>query len=143
MQPAVGGACGSGHESDRDFDTFRRRAAGEKESAQHSGKRTVLLTLLPVLDTLERALATGSTDPHFYESVAATFRLFTSTLLEVGAEPFDSVGQRFDPTVHEAIETIHGDSAEPGAGYTLSVAGLATRRRPTSPCARHRRRAKR
>jgi hypothetical protein len=30
------------------------------------------------------------------------------------AEPFDSVGQPFDPTLHEAIETIQGDSAEPG-----------------------------
>jgi molecular chaperone GrpE len=97
-----------------DFDTFRRRAAGEKESAEHSGRRSVLLTLLPVLDTLERALVTGSTDSHFYEGVAATFRLFTSALLEAGAEPFDSVGQRFDPTLHEAIETIHGGSAEPG-----------------------------
>jgi molecular chaperone GrpE len=97
-----------------DFDTFRRRAAAEKESAQHSGKRSVLLALLPVLDTLERALATGSTDPHFYEGVAATFRLFTHALLEAGAEPFDSVGQRFDPTLHEAIETIDSDGAEPG-----------------------------
>jgi hypothetical protein len=35
-------------------------------------------------------------------------------LLAPGAEPFDSVGQPFDPTLHEAIETIHGDSAEPG-----------------------------
>jgi len=97
-----------------DFDTFRRRTAGERESAQRSGKRDMLLTLLPVLDTLERALATGSTDQHFYEGVAATFRLFTNALLEAGAEPFDSVGESFDPMIHEAIETIQSDNSPPG-----------------------------
>jgi molecular chaperone GrpE len=97
-----------------EFDTFRRRATGERELAERGGKRSVLLTLLPVLDTLERALAAGSTDAHFYEGVAATFRLFMNALLEAGAEPFDSVGHTFNPTLHEAIEMVHAENAEPG-----------------------------
>jgi molecular chaperone GrpE len=97
-----------------DLDNFRRRTAKEQESGQRTGRRAALLPLLPVLDTLERALATGSTDPHFYEGVAATFRVFTDALLAAGAEPFDSVGQRFDPAIHEAVEIVDADGVETG-----------------------------
>jgi molecular chaperone GrpE len=83
-----------------DLDNVRRRAA--------------LLPLLPVFDSLERALATGSTDQHFYEGVAATLRLFTDALLQAGAEPFDSVGLPFDPAIHEAVDLVHADGVETG-----------------------------
>jgi molecular chaperone GrpE len=97
-----------------DLGNLRRRAAREQDLAWHGGRRATLLRLLPVLDTLELALATGSIDPHFYEGIAATFRLFTSALLEVGAEPFDSVGLLFDPALHEAVETVQSAGVEPG-----------------------------
>ena len=42
---------------------LRRRAAREQETARQEGRRAALTPILPVLDTLERALAAGSTDP--------------------------------------------------------------------------------
>ena len=45
-----------------DFDNARRRASRELEAARRDGQRGALLPLLPVLDSLERALAAGSTD---------------------------------------------------------------------------------
>jgi molecular chaperone GrpE len=97
-----------------DLDNVRRRAAKEQESAERGGRRAALLPLLPVFDSLERALATGSTDQHFYEGVAATLRLFTDALLQAGAEPFDSVGLPFDPAIHEAVDLVHADGVETG-----------------------------
>lgn len=97
-----------------DLDNLRRRAAKELESAQYGGRRAALLPLLPVLDALERALATGSIDAHFYEGVAATFRLFTDALRDAGAEPFDSLGLKFDPEIHDAVETVTRDDVKPG-----------------------------
>jgi molecular chaperone GrpE len=97
-----------------DLGNVRRRAASDRDLAWQGGRRAALLPLLPVLDTLERALATGSTDPHFYQGVAATFRLFTNALLEAGAEPLDSVGQPFDAALHEAVEAVQADGVEPG-----------------------------
>ena len=67
-----------------------------------------------MLDTLERALAAGSTDPDFYEGVAATHRLFLNALREAGAMPVETVGQPFDPKLHEAIGTVPSDKVEPG-----------------------------
>ncbi len=97
-----------------DFENVRRRAAHERDAARQDGRRAALLPLLAVLDTLERALAAGSTDPDFYEGVAATHRLFTSALREAGAEAVESVGRAFDPQVHEAVATVPSSGVEPG-----------------------------
>ena len=97
-----------------DFDTLRRRTAREAEAARREGRRAALLPLLPVLDTLERALAAGSRDRDFYEGVAATHRLFLSALREAGAEPVETVGRPFDPNVQEAIATVPANGLEPG-----------------------------
>ena len=86
-----------------EFENVRRRMAREHERARHEGRRDALLALLPALDTLERALAAGSTDTPFYEGVVATHRLFLDALRELGAEPVQSEGQPFDPNQHEAI----------------------------------------
>jgi molecular chaperone GrpE len=97
-----------------DFDNFRRRVGREKERASGDARRAALLPLLQVLDTLERALASGSTDADFYEGVAATRRLFESALREAGAEPLEAVGQPFDPTLHEAVGAQPSEEVEPG-----------------------------
>jgi molecular chaperone GrpE len=62
-----------------------------------------------VLDSLERALAAGSTDRDFYDGVAATHRLFLAALREAGAEPIEGVGQPFDPNLHEAVAAVPAD----------------------------------
>ena len=92
-----------------EFDNYRRRTAKEHEAARREGRRAALLPLLPVLDSLERALATGSTDRDFYDGVAATHRLFLAALREAGAEPIESVGQPFDPNLHEAVAAVPVD----------------------------------
>jgi molecular chaperone GrpE len=97
-----------------DFDNYRRRVARDRDMAREEERRAVLRPLLPVLDTLERALAAGSSDPTFYEGVAATYRLFLEALREVGAVPIDTVGRPFDPTLHEAVGTAAPDDVEPG-----------------------------
>jgi molecular chaperone GrpE len=97
-----------------EFENFRRRTVREQESAAREGRRAALLPLLTVLDTLERALAAGSTDRDFYEGVAATHRLFTEALRQAGAEAVESVGRPFDPTMHEAVGTVPADGGPPG-----------------------------
>jgi molecular chaperone GrpE len=96
-----------------DLDNVRRRAAREHEAARREERRAALAPLLPVLDSLERALAAGSTDTDFYEGVAATYRLFVDALRRAGVEPVDAVGRPFDPNVHEAVATT-ADGLPPG-----------------------------
>lgn len=97
-----------------EFDNFRRRAAREQDAARHQGRGAALLAVLPVLDTLEQALEAGSKDRAFFEGVAATRKLFLDALREAGAEPVQSVGEEFDPQVHEVVHTAPSEDAEPG-----------------------------
>ena len=97
-----------------DFDNVRRRASRELQAARRDGQRAALLPLLPVLDSLERALAAGSTDSNFYDGVAATQRLFVKALRDAGVDPIESVGASFDPRLHEAVATVPSDGVEPG-----------------------------
>ena len=97
-----------------DFDNYRRRVARDRDAERDEGRRAALRPLLPVLDALERALAASSSDPTFYEGVAATHRLFLNALREAGAEPIESVGHPFDPNIHEAVSAEPADGLEPG-----------------------------
>ncbi len=97
-----------------DFENVRRRAAREQDSARREGRRTALLPILPVLDSFERALEAGSTDPDFYNGVKATHTMLIAALREAGAAPIESVGHPFDPTVHEAVATMPSDEFVPG-----------------------------
>ncbi len=100
-----------------DFDNYRKRARREQEDAQRRGKETTLKELLPVFDNLERATASAETAPDV-KSVADGLRMvgrqFTSTLERIGIKRIPTVGQPFDPSLHEAIQ--HIESAEHPAG---------------------------
>ena len=97
-----------------DFENFKRRTGHEREGVRLEGRRAALVPILAALDSLERALASGSTDPKFYEGVAAAHRQFVAALREAGAEPVDCVGRPFDPAIHEAVATVPAEDVEPG-----------------------------
>jgi molecular chaperone GrpE len=115
-----------------DFENFRKRAAKEAAAAGRRAKSGLIGELLPVVDNLERALASAGGDE---EQLADGVRLVHSELLAVlarnGVEQFDPAGEKFDPSVHEALSTREADGAEPGVvvdvvekGYSLSGAVL-------------------
>jgi molecular chaperone GrpE len=76
----------------------------------------------PLPDTLERALAAGSSDADFYEGVVGTHRLLMNALREAGAEPLDVAGRPFDPRQHEVVAT------EPALGLEPNTVVRETRR---------------
>ena len=112
-----------------DFDNFRKRSRREQEDAQRRGKETTLKELLPVFDNLERATASADTAPDV-KSVADGLRMvnkqFTSTLDRLGIKRVPTIGQPFDPALHEAIQHIESTehpagviAAEIQAGYSF------------------------
>jgi len=98
-----------------DFENYRRRVERERESVAKRGKRELLLALLDLADNFERALAHVNDSP---ESVVAGLhtiqRRLASVLEGQGVTSFESVGQPFDPAVHEAIGVIQDDEQETG-----------------------------
>ena len=98
-----------------DFDNYRRRVERERDAAARQGKRALLLALVDLADGFDRALAHIEESP---ESVAAGLhgmqRRLRSLLETEGVQPFESVGQSFDPRRHEALATVQDFDGAPG-----------------------------
>lgn len=95
-----------------EFDNFRKRM--ERERAQMSARATedAVRDFLPIVDDLERALAadTGDAGSAFHQGVQMIYRQMVEVLRRRGLEPIETVGQDFDPNIHEAV------AYEPAAG---------------------------
>ena len=100
-----------------DYDNFRKRSRREATDAEKKGREDVLRELLPVFDNLERAM-THTEKASDVQSVAdglrMVFRQFSDTLSKLGIERITSVGQPFDPSVHEAIQQLETADHPPG-----------------------------
>ena len=111
-----------------DFDNFRRRNEGVRADAFAEGQRKVATAMLPVLDNLERALAAAeNADADALKTgVEMTRKLLLDAVKRHGLEPVGSVGEEFDPALHEAIGQEESPEHEAGRilhvmqkGYTL------------------------
>lgn len=112
-----------------DFDNYKRRAVKDRQEAEKFRAQSVLVDLLPVLDNFERALAMG-TGSEESSSLLKGVEMVQKSLLEAvkreGLEEIKSVGEAFDPNVHQAVMQEKDESAEAGSvlmelqkGYTL------------------------
>jgi molecular chaperone GrpE len=111
-----------------EFENYRKRAAKEAAAAGERAKGGLVRELLPVVDNLERALASaGESEQHLAEGVRLVHSELVSVLQRNGVEAFDPTGEAFDPEVHEALSTRSEDGADPGVvldvvekGYRLN-----------------------
>jgi len=116
-----------------DFENYRRRVSGETAAAERRGKAALAKGMLPALDNLERALTAAGIDPGrgpdpggeppseevsardaLAAGVALVYRELRDGLARAGVSGYDPVGERFDPSLHEAIATGEAEGAEPG-----------------------------
>lgn len=99
-----------------DYENYRRRVQREKEDLAVYANQKLLLNLLPVLDNLERALATAPAqgDEKLRQGVELTARSFRDILGKEGVTPIEAVGQQFDPNLHEAVMTVESGDHEDG-----------------------------
>ena len=98
-----------------DFENYRRRVERDRDVAARQAKRELLKALVDLADGFDRALVHIGESP---ESVAAGLhgmqRRLGSLLEAEGVKAFESVGQPFDPTRHEAMATVRSEGDAPG-----------------------------
>ncbi|MCL1888940.1 MAG: nucleotide exchange factor GrpE [Desulfovibrionaceae bacterium] len=96
-----------------DLDNARKRLLREKEEATRYAAAAVLTDILPALDNLDLALdhAKGSDAcKDFLVGVEMTRKLLLESVKKHGLEPVGTLGEPFDPNLHEAISmTSHPD----------------------------------
>lgn len=98
-----------------DFDNFRRRNSAVRAEAYEDGKRDTVKELLPVLDNIERALASaGEEESALRTGVEMVHRGLMETLKRMGVEAIDRLGEPFDPELENAVLQGGEDEGEPG-----------------------------
>ena len=98
-----------------DFENYRKRAAREAAAAGERARSGLVRELLPVVDNLERALASAEeSEQHLAEGVRLVHSELIAVLERNGVQQFDPRGDRFDPGEHEALSMRSQDGAEPG-----------------------------
>lgn len=109
-----------------DYQNLKRRTEQEKEEAARFANAMLILGLLPVLDDMERAFATISTELAgltWVDGIRLIYRKLRAALETNGLGEIQAVGQPFDPNLHEAVVHQEGEEgvvlAELQKGYKL------------------------
>jgi len=113
-----------------DLENYRKRMQRELADLRKYESLSLLKGILPALDNLDRALQAAGGTPGTEELLAGlgmVVKQFETALSSVGATPINSVGQPFDPNLHEAITQMPSAEHPPMTvlqeverGYTLS-----------------------
>ena len=94
-----------------EFENFRKRVERDRGTAAVEAEAALLRQLLGTVDNLERALAAQDATSALREGVLLTHRELLAMLESLGVAEVEALGQRFDPTAHQAIQH------EPAAGF--------------------------
>ena len=93
-----------------EFDNYRKRTAKEKTESYQDAVAKTVLELLPVVDNFERAMAVASADEAFKNGIEKIYQQLCETLKKLGVAEIPSMGESFDPKVHNAIRQIEDES---------------------------------
>jgi len=119
-----------------DTENLRRRAQRDREEYVKYANETLLRDLIPVLDNFDRALA-AARDAGAAGTVASGVELIQRELLRVlekhGVSRYSAVGERFDPTRHEAIARVVSAERPPDTVVSETAAGYLLNGRVLRP----------
>ena len=100
-----------------EFTNFKKRMDRERELAHQNAAGSIIRRYLDVLDDLERALKNRPAQgdgASWADGIELIYRKLLTTLEAEGVQPMDTVGQPFDPNLHEAISQEHSPEHESG-----------------------------
>src|SRR3972149_869358 len=100
-----------------EFTNFKKRIDREREMAHQNAAGIIIRRYLDVLDDLERALKNRPAQgdgASWADGIELVYRKLLATLEAEGVQPMNTVGQPFDPNLHEAISQEHSPEHESG-----------------------------
>jgi molecular chaperone GrpE len=103
-----------------DFVNYRRRAEQERADLIRMAEAGLMSDLLPVLDDLERAIASLPSDLRgltWVDGVLLIERKLDALLEQHGLKPIEALGKEFDPNEHEAVLR----DGDPGEATTVTA----------------------
>lgn len=112
-----------------DFENYKKRQEKEAKEIVQFAQEITVVKMLPTLESLEQALKQAPQDERFQtwsEGVIKIVQQLEQVLLHMGVEKIKSVGEKFDPELHEAVETVESEKEsgtileEVQTGYKLN-----------------------
>ena len=94
-----------------EFENARRRTVKEQQEFRDYAAADALKSLLPVVDSLDRALQVKSEAEEFRNGVDLIYKQLQTALAKLSVHPIASKGEPFDPHYHEAIEMVETTEA--------------------------------
>jgi molecular chaperone GrpE len=94
-----------------EFENARRRASREQQQFRDYALEDAIKTLLPVVDSLERALQVKSDAAEFRNGVDLIYKQLQGALAKLSVSAIVAKGAPFDPRYHEAIEMVETSDA--------------------------------
>jgi molecular chaperone GrpE len=98
-----------------ELENYKKRAIKERADAINYGNEKILKDILPIIDSMERALDHSSNSQDFdafVEGLNLIYEQLCSVLQKHGVERIDAVGQEFDPNFHEAMLQVESEDYE-------------------------------
>ena len=90
-----------------EFENARKRSAREQQDFREFALADAIKTLLPILDSFERALQTSAAErSEFRGGVDLIYKQLLDALQKLGLRAIPAKGEIFDPHLHEAIEMV-------------------------------------
>ncbi|NMB33084.1 MAG: nucleotide exchange factor GrpE [Clostridium sp.] len=104
-----------------EFDNYKKRTAKEKESIYNNAVADVVAAFLPVVDNVDRAMGASSGDDvdasSLKEGIGLICRQFKEVMGKLGVEEIKSLGEKFDPDIHNAV--MHMEDPEYGESIVV------------------------
>jgi molecular chaperone GrpE len=94
-----------------EFENARRRATKEQQDFRDYAAADAIKSLLPVMDSLERALQVKADPGDLRNGVELIYKQLQDALAKLGVRAIPAKGEQFDPHVHEAIEMVETSDA--------------------------------
>lgn len=93
-----------------EFDNYKKRASKEREQLYNSLVADIMMSFLPVMDNLEKAINTNTEDEGYKQGMELVAKQFKDVLNSFGLEEIKTEGAIFDPSLHEAVSSIQDDT---------------------------------
>ena len=93
-----------------EFENFKKRSDKERTNLYNSVMGDVIISLLPVLDNLEKASKTETKDEQYKNGVEMVLNQFKDVLKANGVTEIETVGKKFDPSIHEAVSLVQDEN---------------------------------
>lgn len=93
-----------------EFENYKKRSSKEREGLYNSILSDVIEVILPVVDNLENAVKAETQDENYKQGVELVLKQLKDVLKSKGVEEIETVGNTFDPELHEAVSSIQDEN---------------------------------